>query len=89
MKGKPMGEREFRMAANYAKAFTSNMLGVMEKVHGRAMRRLVTRLQSLPEWERIRPTPELARREWGKMLAEDAMRSKTRRRRKYQRRLPA
>jgi hypothetical protein len=60
-------------------------LDAIEAIHGRDMRRLVAALRDLPVWERLRPTPALAQREWRLMVRRDTeMKERRRTRRRYQ-----
>lgn len=46
----------------------------IRRTYGNRMRQLVSRLRTLPTWERIRPTTELAKREWRKIQERDRLR---------------
>ncbi len=64
-------------------------LSDVDWLYGRRARRLVARLRSLPEWERLRPTPELAEREWNRMVRKDnEVRKMQRKKQRLQTRLP-
>jgi hypothetical protein len=64
-----MNQRDFEIAAELTRE--GSPTGYIQRQYGRQMRRLVVRLRNLPTWEQLRPTPELAEREWNKMVHQD------------------
>lgn len=73
-----MNEDDFRTAADLARLPESYGHGIA-RAYSHSMLRLVRRLQSLPMWERISPTPEIAEREWNKIRTERNARDRQRR----------
>jgi hypothetical protein len=81
-----MSAPDFALAAWLAQ---NAALSTVEMYYGPEMLRLVTRLKRLPEWERLRPTPAIAEREWKLMVQKDRVRAMNRRKaRRQQKRLP-
>jgi hypothetical protein len=76
-----MNHPDFDLAAQLAATSTPS---TVDKYYGRSMARLVARLQNLPTWERLRPTPALAEREWKIMSHKERERNMNRRKARRQ-----